>query len=387
MRRLLLLVSATVLLESTFFAVLAPLLPYYEEEFGLSASALGVLSAVYAAGGLVGAIPSGLLAVRVGVRPTVLGGLAIIVATSVAFGFAESAWVLYAARFGQGVGSALAWTGGLAWLVAAVPRGRRGELIGIAMGAAVAGALLGPVLGGVASLTGPAPAFVVVAGVGVLLGFWAWTTPAFKPADEPQPLRALLRAFRERQVVSGFWLVSLAAFLLGVVSVVAPLHLDDLGWGALGISAVFLVSAGIEAAMNPFIGRWSDRYGRLAPVRAGLVAAIAFSLVLPWTDGRWAYLLLVTAAAVFYGVNWVPGTALLSDGAETAHLDQGFGFALLNVAWAPANVLGATLGGVLAQTAGGGGAYLLAAALCLVTLAAAQFTVLDQRPLPAKGSA
>jgi len=134
-RRLLLLVSATVLLESTFFAVLAPLLPHYKTEFGLSASALGALSAVYAAGGLVGAVPSGLLAVRVGVRPTVLGGLAIIVVTSVAFGFAESAWVLYAARFGQGVGSALAWTGGLAWLVAAAPRGRRGELIGIAMGA------------------------------------------------------------------------------------------------------------------------------------------------------------------------------------------------------------------------------------------------------------
>lgn len=387
MRRLLLLVSATVLLESTFFAVLAPLLPYYEEEFGLSASALGALSAVYAAGGLAGAIPSGLLAVRVGVRPTVLGGLAIIVATSVAFGFAESAWVLYAARFGQGVGSALAWTGGLAWLVAAVPRGRRGELIGIAMGAAVAGALLGPVLGGVASLTGPAPAFVVVAGVGVLLGVWAWTTPAFKPAEEPQPLRALVRAFRERQVLSGFWLVSLAAFLLGVVSVVAPLRLDDLGWGALGISAVFLVSAGIEAAMNPLIGRWSDRYGRLAPVRAGLVAAIVFSLALPWTDGRWPYLLLVTAAAVFYGVNWVPGTALLSDGAETAHLDQGFGFALLNVAWAPANVVGAALGGVLAGTGGGGSAYLLAAGLCLVTLVAAQFAMLDQRPVPAKGSA
>ena len=336
---------------------------------------------------MAGAVPSGLLAVRVGVRPTVLGGLAIIVVTSVAFGFAESAWVLYAARFGQGVGSALAWTGGLAWLVAAAPRDRRGELIGIAMGAAVAGALLGPVLGGVASLTGPAPAFAFVAAVGVLLAAWAWTTPAFKPAEEPQPLRALLRAFRERQVVSGFWLVSLAAFLLGIVSVVAPLRLDELGWGALGISAVFLVSAGIEASMNPFIGRWYDRYGRLAPVRAGLVAAIAFSLVLPWTDGRWPYLLLVTAAAVFYGVNWVPGTALLSDGAETAHLDQGFGFALLNVAWAPANVLGATLGGVLAQTAGGGSAYLLAAALCLVTLAAAQFTVLDQRPLPAKGSA
>jgi MFS family permease len=372
LRRLLTLVSATVLLESTFFAVLAPLLPYYEDEFGLSTSALGALSAIYAAGGLAGAIPSGLLAVRVGVKPTVLGGLAIIVATSVAFGLADTAWVLYAARFGQGVGSALAWTGGLAWLMAAAPRERRGELIGIAMGAAVAGALFGPVLGGVASLTGPAPAFGAVAAVGIALAAWAWVTPAFPPSEDPQPLGVLREAARVREVISGFWLVSLAAFLLGVISVVAPLRLDELGWGALGISAAFLVAAGIEAAMNPVIGRWSDRRGRMAPVRAGLVAAIAVSVVIPWVDVRWPYLLLVVAAGIAYGVNWVPGTALLSDGAERAGVEQGFGFALLNVAWAPANVVGAGLGGALAEVFGDAAAYLLAAALCLLTLVAVQ---------------
>lgn len=372
MRRLLAFVSATVLLESMFFAVLAPLLPYYEEEFGLSTSALGALSAVYSAGALVGAIPSGLLAVRVGVRPTVLGGLVIIVATSVAFGLADSAWVLYAARFGQGVGSALAWTGGLAWLIAAAPRERRGELIGIAMGAALAGALLGPVLGGAASLAGPAAAFAAVAAVGVGLAAWALTIPAFPPADDPQPLGVLREAARSREVISGIWLVSLAAFLLGVISVVAPLRLDELGWGAVGISAAFLVAAGLEGAMNPVIGRWSDRRGRLAPVRAGLFAAIAVSVVIPWVDLRWPYLLLVVVAGVAYGVNWVPGTALLSDGAERAGVDQGFGFALLNVAWAPANVVGAGLGGGLADVFGDAAAYLLAATLCLVTLVAVQ---------------
>ena len=387
MRRLLTLVSAIVLLESTFFAVLAPLLPYYEDEFGLSTSALGALSAVYALGGLVGAIPSGLLAVRVGVKATVLAGLAIIVATSVAFGLAESAWVLYAARFGQGIGSSFAWTGGLAWLIAASPRDRRGELIGIAMGSAIAGALLGPVLGGVASVVGPAPAFATVAAVGIALGIWAWATPAFKPADEPQPLADLRRAPREREVVSGFWLVSLAAFLLGVISVVAPLRLDELGWGALGISSAFLISAGVEAALSPFIGRWSDRHGRLAPVRGGLVAAIGVSLVIPWVDLPWPYLLLVIVAGVAYGVNWVPGTALLSDGAEKAGLDQGFGFALLNLAWAPANVVGAALGGVLAQAAGDAAAYLVAAALCVVTLVAAQRAVFRGAAAPETGSA
>jgi len=372
LRRLLVFVSATVLLESMFFAVLAPLLPYYKNEFGLSTSALGALSAVYSAGALVGAIPSGLLAVRVGVRPTVLGGLTIIVATSVAFGLADSAWVLYAARFGQGVGSALAWTGGLAWLIAAAPRERRGELIGIAMGAALAGALLGPVLGGAASLTGPAPAFAAVAAVGVGLAAWALTIPAFPPAVDPQPLGVLREAARVREVVSGFWLVSLAAFLLGVISVVAPLRLDELGWGAVGISAAFLVAAGLEGAMNPVIGRWSDRRGRMAPVRAGLVAAIAVSVVIPWVDVRWPHLLLVVAAGVAYGVNWVPGTALLSDGAERAGIDQGFGFALLNIAWAPANVVGAGLGGALADAFGDAAAYLLAATLCLLTLVAVQ---------------
>jgi len=384
-RRLLTLVGTTVLVESTFFAVLAPLLPYYEDEFGLSTAALGLLSAVYALGGFVGALPSGLLAVRLGVKPTVLAGLAVIVATSVAFGLADSAWVLYAARFGQGVGSAFAWTGGLAWLIAAAPRERRGELIGITMGAAIAGALLGPVLGGIASLVGPALAFGAVAAVGVVLGAWAWTTPSPPPAEEPQPLSMLRDATRVREVVSGFWLVSLAAFLLGVISVVAPLRLDELGWGALGISAAFLVSAGFEAGMSPVIGRWSDRHGRLAPVRAGLVAAIAVSVVIPWVDLAWPYLLLVILAGVAYGVNWVPGTALLSDGAEKAGLDQGYGFALLNVAWAPANVVGAGLGGALAQAAGDAAAYLLAAALCLVTLGAAQRAVFSGKAAPETG--
>jgi MFS family permease len=245
-------------------------------------------------------------------------------------------------------------------------------LIGIAMGAALAGALLGPVLGGAASLTGPAPAFAAVGAVGVGLAAWALTIPAFPPAVDPQPLGVLREAARVREVVSGFWLVSLAAFLLGVISVVAPLRLDELGWGAVGISAAFLVAAGLEGAMNPVIGRWSDRRGRMAPVRAGLVAAIAVSVVIPWVDVRWPYLLLVVAAGVAYGVNWVPGTALLSDGAERAGIDQGFGFALLNIAWAPANVVGAGLGGALADAFGDAAAYLLAATLCLLTLVAVQ---------------
>jgi MFS family permease len=368
-RRLVLLVSAIVLVESVFFSALAPLLPYYEDELGLSKQAGGVLTAIYAAGAIAGAIPGGALAVRLGVKPAVALGLLIMVAASVAFGFSESIVALNATRFGQGVGSALAWTGGLAWLIAAAPRDRRGELIGVAMGSAIAGALLGPVLGWVATEVGTAPAFSAVAVVDLALLAWAWTTPAARP-EEPQRLREVRRAVRNPAIVRGFWFVTLAALLLGVISVLGPFRLDELGWSAFAISAAFFVSAGFEAALAPVQGRWADRRGRAAPIRVGLVASVACSVGLLLVDARWPFIVLVVLAGISYGFFWVPGTTMLSDGAELSGLDLAFGAMLLNLAWAPGNVVGAAAGGALADTVGDAAVYLLVIVLCVLSFAA-----------------
>ena len=73
-RRLLVLACAIVFVDTTFYAAITPLLPHFEDEFGLSKSAAGVLVAAYPAGTLVGAIPGGYLAARAGVRATVLLG-------------------------------------------------------------------------------------------------------------------------------------------------------------------------------------------------------------------------------------------------------------------------------------------------------------------------
>ena len=100
------------------------------------------------------------------------------------------------------------------------------------------------------------------------------------------------------------------------------------------------------------------------------MASIAASLVLPWADERWTALLLVILAGIAYGVFWVPGTALLSHGVEEAGLDQGLGFTLLNMAWAPGNVVGALVAGSLAAATSDAVVYLLAAGLCALTLLA-----------------
>ena len=56
MRRLFLLVAAVVLVDTMFFAAVAPLLPYYSDELDLSKTAAGVLTAAYPAGTFAGAI-------------------------------------------------------------------------------------------------------------------------------------------------------------------------------------------------------------------------------------------------------------------------------------------------------------------------------------------
>jgi MFS family permease len=242
----------------------------------------------------------------------------------------------------------------------------------MAMGAAVAGALIGPLLGGAAAVFGPGVAFASVALVGVLLASWAWRMPA-KPPTQPSRPPAPLGNLIKGEVLIGFGFVCLAAFLLGVISVVGPLRLNDLGWGPIVISAVFFVSAGVEAVLNPVLGRWSDRSGRLPPLRVGLLLSGGTSIALAAMDGRWVTLLFVTAAGIAYGIFWVPGTALYSDGAEAAGLEQGLVFASLNLAWAPANVLGAVTGGVLAEA--NERAYLAIAAVCFIMLAANRLVV------------
>src|SRR4051794_40003961 len=264
MRRLLLVISAIVFVDTTFYAVVAPLLPSYADDLGLSKASAGVLLAAYPAGTLVAALPSGALAARVGAKRTLLAGLALLAASSVAFAVASGIVVLDVARFVQGVGGACSWAGGLAWLVEQADPGRRGEVIGTALGAAIGGALFGPVAGAVAAGLGTGPVFGAIAAVAVGLAVAAARLGGGGGSElRGAPLGDALRAPRVR---AGMWLVALPALGFGVLDVLVPLRLDELGAAQAAIAGAFLVAAAGEAFVSPVVGRVSDRRGRMVPI-------------------------------------------------------------------------------------------------------------------------
>ena len=379
MRRLLVLVSVVVAVDTLFFTALTPLVPHFADKYELSKAGAGVFISTYAAGTLLGAIPAGLATIRLGPKPTVLIGLALMTAASLGFSLAGDIWALGLSRLFQGVGSSCSWAGGLAWVIASTPRERRGELLGTAMGAAVFGALLGPVLGALAGIVGIRAAFLGVTVAGVALAGWAAATPGVAP--ERQALRAGLLAMRERSLVVGLWLIVLPALLFGVLIVLVPLRLSQHGWGTIAIGALFLATTALEMVLNPLLGRLTDRRGRMRPVRAALLASILVSAALAWATEPGLIAPLVLASGIAYGAFYTPGLALVSHGAELAGVAQGLAFGLVNACWGIGALVGPAAGGALAGVAGDAVPYLVLAGVCVATYLATRARYAEPEPV------
>ncbi len=382
MRRLFLLVAAVVLVDTMFFSAIAPLLPHYSEQLELSKTGAAVLTAAYPIGTLAGSLPGGWLAARWGVKPTLLAGLTLVGISSLAFAFANHILLLDAARFVQGVGGAFMWTAGMAWLVSATSPERRGEMIGSAFSAAAIGVLLGPVLGGAATVVGDELVFSSVAALAAGLACWTWTVPGV-PRQPSRGLPALGAALRRPVVLAGFWLFSLPALYAGVVEVLVPLQMDDLGASGAAIGAAFLVAAIGDAALNPLAGRISDRRGRMTPIRAGLVGAVLMAALLPLPESVVLLAVALLLAFAALAAIWAPAMAMLSDASESVGLDQALAFSIANISWGAGQLVGSGAGGALADATADAVPYALLAIVCALTLVAVSARPLAGRQAPA----
>ena len=229
---------------------------------------------------------------------------------------------------------------------------------------------MGPVIGSIASVVGPEPVFSSAAVLGTGLAIWTYMTPAPAPTAFPGWAR-LRRTVASRSVAAGFWLVMLPAAFSGVIWVLTPLRLDELGASGLAVGAVFLVSALVEGAASPAFGRLSDRRGRIWPIRIGLFAAApcrsCFCPCPRWSScwgcdrrspsWRWA-----SAGRPPWRCSPTPSRAPASSSGLLSRWS--------NLAWAGGQVVGGSGGGGLADATSDGLTYAVVAGLLALTAAA-----------------
>ena len=159
-------------------------------------------------------------------------------------------------RFLQGAAGALCWAGGLAWLVDAASRERRGTMIGTfaAAGGGGSGHRARRRRSRGARWTGER--LQRACRRSLLLAALGSRHP--RPATrEYQSLALIRKAHASRSILASQLLVVLPGLPLGVIGVLGPLQLSRLGSGPVGVAGTFLAAAGLGVLARPVIGGWA----------------------------------------------------------------------------------------------------------------------------------
>jgi len=378
MRKLVFIASAMVFLEVAFFSAIAPLLPDYVDKLDLGKTAAGILSSAYAAGTLVGALPAGYIASRIGPRRSVIAGLLLLGCSSLVFGLVNHIALLDGARFVQGFAGSLVWSGALVWLITSTPEENRGSVIGTALGTAVAGALLGPALGALAASIGTGVVFGSVLVIAIALSVVVARMPESGTLDT-QPLREVLDVLRSRPIVDASIFVVMPSLMFGAIEVLIPLRIDSLGGGHGVIAGGFIAGAAIEAVLAPAAGRIADRLNRRLPYVVGIAICGVAMLTLAVAMSLGLVVAALLLSSIGAGFCFAPAMTLVSDVAEESSLHQGFAAGVTNMAWASGQVIGGIASGAVASAAGFAVPSLGVAALMLLTVFYA-YRVLEAEP-------
>ncbi|MEP6641955.1 MAG: MFS transporter, partial [Gaiellales bacterium] len=361
-----------VFLDALLMFAIVPLLPGYVRDLHLSKTQAGLIVGIYSGAVLLGSIPAGNLAARVGARRLTIFGVALLAVATFGCGFAGGFWPLMAARIGQGLSSAVSWTAGMAWLSEGTEPGSRGRVLGTAMSFATVGTLVGPVAGGLlGGAYGPRVPFTLLGCVALGLVVAVVRAPAGAAGVRPVGIGALVRGVgASRGVITALVMMVLVAIVSGTLDTLVPLRLGSDGYSAAAITLV-LSAAGVLATAGTYgTGRIFDRFGGIPIAITSIVAMAAFVVALAAARSGLQLAVVFVAATLPITGQYAVAYPLCAEGADSAGLGHANVFGLLNVAWGSGFLIGPAAGAALAQATSDRITYLTLVVLSLGVAAA-----------------
>ncbi|MGH2834299.1 MAG: MFS transporter [Solirubrobacteraceae bacterium] len=254
-------------------------LPSVAHGLGVRGGSTPVVLAAYFAAYALTLLPGGVLVDRVGARRLALLGLALFAVGASAGALSMSLGVLVATRVVQGAGAGLVSPAALAGAISGFPAERRGRALGVWGASAGMANLLGPVLGGLLTIT-----------LGWRADWWALVPLTLLAvcaiaAGLPRNMRgdgdAVVRAGVNRIVLISAFVAALTFMVMIGSFFIAEQYLQRAaGYSPLGASTVLVLVAILVGAAAPLAGTLADRRGERLPATAGFLAAGLGLLVL-----------------------------------------------------------------------------------------------------------
>jgi MFS family permease len=310
------------LIFETGMGALAPVLALSGRALGASVGTASLVLALLGVGQILGDVPAGALAARLGDRKAMLVAAGIAMVTLTGCALATSVWQLALAVTATGATNAVFILARQSYLTEVVPTGLRARALSTLGGMSRVGAFVGPFIGA-AVLTGrPLRDIYWLASLCTLLTVVVLlVVPDVGDGDEAAPggvapasVRTVVR--RHRRV---FLTLGVAVVLVGSVratrQTVLPLWAEHLGQSPSSTSVVFGIAGLIDTMIFYPSGKVMDRAGRLwIAVPSMLVLGLA-QAALPLTHG----LVSLTAVAMLMGFgNGIGSGVLMTLGADVA---------------------------------------------------------------------
>ncbi len=360
-------------------SVMLPLLPLYAQSLGASPFVLGLMISGFAVMLAVGQLAAGFLTERFAARRLVVTGLGTYAAANIGIAASASAVLLIGFRGLAGLGSGVAQVAERLYLSQVADRSRLAFANGLLSAAGSAGAVAGPVFGGLLAAAGDLRLpFIVVGITSALAAIGGWfLPPPMARAEVAQPAGQTVAGDRKRpgwvarmrgaatRVIVVLFLAQLAfqAAFGAFITTYAPFTTEHLGWSTPEIGLVFSLFGLGSVLLGPWLARMADLRGRRLFGVIGAMLIVPFAIVYVAELPRlvlYPVSVIAGAGVTTFAAAWF---ALLSDATDGGRRGRVFGtvVALSSLGI----VLGSTIAAQIWERSGNSGLGFLSAAVAI----------------------
>ncbi len=355
-----------VLVDLIGFGLYIPLLPFFAEHYNATPFVVGLMMAMFSFTQFISAPFWGRASDRIGRRPILIIGMAGSVVSYIWLGFADTLWMLFAARALNGLmaGNIAA---AFAYVADVTSRENRAKGMGTIGAAFGLGFIAGPAIGGLLAGSDPTnadfqtPAFVAAAlsATALILTFFFLKeslSPEIreKMASEKRPtrmeqLRASLAQPATARIVG---LIFLATFVFaGLESTFAMWSRRQFGWGPEQNGYLF-ASIGVLSALiqGGLIGRLTKSMGEKALIIQGSIALAIGVFLIPFSENLTVLVIAMVIAGYGYSIITPTLNSLMS--LQSDESQQGSAMGVARSASTLARIAGPAWAGMLFSTFG-----------------------------------
>jgi MFS family permease len=284
-----------------------PVLPLFIRSLGVPVSTVGFIAAASTVVGILVSLPAGILSDIIGRRRVILMA-AVVFATAPFFYLLVSLpWQLVLVRIYHGLATAILGPVAMAAVADTFEKGR-GERMGWYSSATMIGRFLAPFVGGalifgedfhwVYIADGLAGVVALLAAIRLPLATRASTSGREALRREGGKVgREIVVILRTPGILATSGIEAVQYFAFGCLETFLPIYLNEqLGFSPFKIGLLFTVQILAATLTKPLMGRFSDRYGRVPMIAAGLALGGASTAVMLYSGN---YLVLMVFIGLF----------------------------------------------------------------------------------------